>query len=257
MVIPMDQLMAALTAFLWPFLRIGGLVMVAPIIGVRSVPVLWRLGLTALLTMVAWPLLPPASPPEPTSAAGVALVANQVLIGLALGFTVRLVFAAVEMGGSVIGQTMGLGFSQMMDPANGTAVPVVSQFYNVMATLIFLVLDGHLVLIDVLIDSFAVLPIAAGDSPAGGLWVLVSWGAWIFKGGMLIALPAVCAMLLVNIAFGVMMRAAPQLNIFAVGFPVTLMLGFIFILTSLVLFLPQFTELADGAFVTMRRILTE
>lgn len=249
--------MARMTDFLWPFFRIAALLMVVPIIGVRSVPASWRVGLAALITVVAYPLLPSAPQVDPVSAAGILTLAGQIAIGLALGFMVRLVFAAVEMGGNIIGQTMGLGFAQMMDPANGITVPVVSQFYNVMATLIFLALDGHLILIDILVDSFHVMPVAVTTPISGGLWLLVSWGAWIFKGAMLIALPAVSAMLLVNIAFGVMMRAAPQLNIFAVGFPVTLMLGFVFILVSLTLFLPQFTGITEDAFLTMQRIVSE
>lgn len=249
--------MARMTDFLWPFFRIAALIMVVPIIGVRSVPASWRVGLAALITVVAYPLLPSAPQVDPVSAAGILILAGQIAIGLAMGFMVRLVFAAVEMGGNIVGQTMGLGFAQMMDPANGITVPVVSQFYSVMATLIFLALDGHLILIDILVDSFHVMPVAATTPISGGLWLLVSWGAWIFKGAMLIALPAVSAMLLVNIAFGVMMRAAPQLNIFAVGFPVTLMLGFVFILVSLTLFLPQFTSITDDAFLTMQRIVSE
>lgn len=249
--------MARMTDFLWPFFRIAALIMVVPIIGVRSVPASWRVGLAALITVVAYPLLPSAPQLDPLGAAGILVLAGQIAIGLAMGFMVRLVFAAVEMGGNIVGQTMGLGFAQMMDPANGITVPVVSQFYSVMATLIFLALDGHLILIDILVDSFHVMPVAVTTPITGGLWLLVSWGAWIFKGAMLIALPAVSAMLLVNIAFGVMMRAAPQLNIFAVGFPVTLMLGFVFILVSLTLFLPQFTGLTDDAFLTMRRIVAE
>ncbi|MDX9741506.1 MAG: flagellar biosynthetic protein FliR [Gammaproteobacteria bacterium] len=254
MVIPMDELMARMTDFLWPFFRIAALLMVVPIIGARSVPGIGRVGVAALITLVAYPMLPPAPTVDPFSAPGLAILAGQVLIGLAMGFMVRLVFAAVEMGGNIVGQTMGLGFAQMMDPSSGVTVPVVSQFYNLMATLIFLALDGHLIVIDILIDSFHVMPVVTEAGLSGGLWMLVSWGVWIFKGAMLIALPAVSAMLLVNIAFGVMMRAAPQLNIFAVGFPVTLMLGFVFILVSLTLFLPQFSGITDDAFQVMQRI---
>jgi flagellar biosynthetic protein FliR len=254
MVIPMDELMARMTDFLWPLFRIAALLMVVPIIGVRSVPALGRIGLAVLITLVAYPLLPPAPAVDPFSAQGLAILAGQIIIGLAMGFMVRLIFAAVEMGGNLIGQTMGLGFAQMMDPSSGVSVPVISQFYNLLATLIFLALDGHLIVINILVESFRVMPVATMDGLSGGLWLLVSWGAWIFKGAMLIALPAVSAMLLVNIAFGVMMRAAPQLNIFAVGFPVTLMLGFVVILVSLTLFLPQFTGITDDAFVVMRSI---
>jgi flagellar biosynthetic protein FliR len=253
-VIPIDELMARMTDFLWPLFRIAALLMVVPIIGVRSVPALGRMGLAVLITLVAYPLLPPAPTVDPFSAQGIAILAGQVVIGLAMGFMVRLLFAAVEMGGNIVGQTMGLGFAQMMDPSSGVSVPVISQFYNLLATLIFLALDGHLIVINILIQSFHVMPVVTTAGLSDGLWTLVSWGAWIFKGAMLIALPAVSAMLLVNVAFGVMMRAAPQLNIFAVGFPVTLMLGFTFILVSLTLFLPQFTGITDDALLVMQRI---
>lgn len=255
--IPLDELTARMTGFLWPFFRITALIMIVPILGVRSVPAAYRIGLGALITLVAMPLLPPAPAVDPASAEGLLITACQILIGLAMGFVVRMVFSAIETGGSIVGQTMGLGFAQMMDPANGVTVPVVSQFYSVMAVLVFLALNGHLILIEILVASFQVIPVSARGVGEGGLWLLLSWGAWIFKGAMIIALPAVAAMLLVNVAFGVMMRAAPQLNIFAVGFPVTLMLGFVFILVSLTMFVPQFMELLDDAFLTMRGVVLE
>lgn len=254
MTIPAAELTGWMTGFLWPFFRITALIMIVPILGVRTVPTMYRVGLGALITLVALPLLPPGPAIDPVSPEGLVVGAAQILIGLAMGFVVRMVFSAIETGGNVIGQTMGLGFAQMMDPANGVTVPVISQFYNVMATLVFLALNGHLVLIDILVASFEVMPVGAAGPGESGLWLLLTWGGWIFKGAMLIALPAVSAMLLVNIAFGVMMRAAPQLNIFAVGFPVTLMLGFVFILVSLTMFVPQFTDLLDRGFIVMRNV---
>ena len=182
---------------------------------------------------------------------------RQVLIGLAIGFLVRLTFAAVELAGNLIGQTMGLGFAQMMDPANGVTVPVVSQFYTVLATLIFLVLNGHLILIETLVDSFRTIPVGPATISQAGLWTLLSWGGWIFKGALIISLPALAALLLVNAAFGVMMRAAPQLNIFVIGFPISLMLGFVFMMLSLPLFVPQFSSLLDGAFEAVNAMVSE
>lgn len=255
--VPLDQLTAWMTAFLWPFFRIAALIMVVPILGARSVPAPYRIGLAAMITLVVLPLLPAHTAMDPMSEEGLLVAASQILIGLVMGFFVRLVFSAIETGGNVIGQTMGLGFAQMMDPSNGVTVPVISQFYNVMATLVFLALNGHLILIEILVDSFGIIPVSTESISGGGLWLLLTWAAWIFKGAMIIALPAVAAMLLVNIAFGVMMRAAPQLNIFAVGFPVTLMLGFIFIMVSLSMFVPQFMDLMDGAFLAMREAMAE
>lgn len=252
-----QELTQWLTGFLWPFFRIAALVAVAPILGVRVVPMRFRVGIALALTLVIAPVLPPGPQVDPASAEGVLISGAQILTGLAMGFLMRLVFSAVEMGGNLIGQTMGLGFAQMMDPANGVTVPVVSQFYTVLATLIFLVLNGHLILIETLVDSFRAIPVALTSVGAGGLWVLLEWSGWIFKGALIISLPALASLLLVNAAFGVMMRAAPQLNIFVIGFPISLMLGFVFILLSLPLFAPQFSSLAGSAFDAVRSMTAE
>ncbi len=249
------QLIEIIAAYLWPFFRIAALITVAPIWGTRIIPMRARIGLAAALTVIIVPLIESTPRVEPFSLAGIMVTANQVLIGLMMGFMLRLVFSALETGGQMIGMTMGLGFAQMNDPANGVTVPVVSQFYTLLATLIFLALNGHLVLIDVLVDSFRVLPVDDIAIGTGGLWALLGWAGWIFKGAVLIALPTVTALLLVNISFGVMMRAAPQLNVFAIGFPITLTLGFVFMLVSLPVFLPQFEGLMDNAFLSLAEML--
>jgi len=153
-------------------------------------------------------------------------------------------------------QTMGLGFAQMNDPANGVTVPVVSQFYIIMATLLFLALNGHLVVIDVLAESFTMLPVSMQGISPDGIWMLIEWSSWIFTGAVLMSLPVVVALLLINVAFGVMMRAAPQLNVFAVGFPLTLTFGFIFMWASLEIFLPQFNNLFEHALMTVGNMLS-
>jgi flagellar biosynthetic protein FliR len=146
---------------------------------------------------------------------------------------------------------MGLGFAATIDPQNGVQVPVVSQYFLIMATLVFLALNGHLVLLETVVESFYLWPIAAGSLPENMMMHVVTWIAEVFKGALLIALPAVAAILLVNLAFGVMTRAAPQINIFAVGFPITIIAGFIMILLSLPVFLPQFTTLLEAGFLQM------
>lgn len=255
MTIPAEQLEGWITGFLWPFVRIAALVMAAPVLGTRVVPMRLRAGLALAVTLVVMPVLPPPPPVDPVSAEGVLIIVSQVLVGLAMGFMIRMVFSAIETGGHVIGQTMGLGFAQMMDPANGIAVPMVSQFYSVIVTLVFLVLNGHLILIEVLAGSFQAIPVAPHGIAQAGLWTMLSWAAWIFKGAVLVALPVVVALLLVNVAFGVMMRAAPQLNIFAVGFPISLTLGFVFMFVSLPAVIPQFSRLLEGAFTALHAIM--
>ncbi len=257
MSIALEQLTAWMTGFLWPFFRVAALITMVPLLGMRTIPITFRVGMAVALTLVIMPLLPPTPAIDPVSAEGLLITVCQVLIGLAMGFFIRLVFSAIETAGGVIGMTMGLGYAQMMDPVNGIAVPVVSQLYTIMATLIFLALNGHLILIEILADSFHVIPVAPESISEGGLWMLLGWAGWIFKGAVIISLPAVAALLLVNISFGVMMRAAPQLNIFAIGFPVTLMLGFVFMLVSLPMFLPQFSGLLDNAYFSIRGMLVE
>ncbi len=257
MTIALEQLTVWITGFLWPFFRVAALITMVPLLGMRTIPVTFRIGLAIAITLVIMPLLPPVPAIDPVSSEGLVIIACQLMIGLAMGFFIRMVFSAIETAGGVIGMTMGLGFAQMMDPVNGITVPVVSQLYTIMATLLFFTLNGHLILIEILADSFYVIPVAPAAINEGGLWLLLNWAGWIFKGAIIIALPAVAALLLVNISFGVMMRAAPQLNIFAIGFPLTLMLGFIFILVSLPMFYPQFSNLLDGAYFSIRGMMVE
>lgn len=245
-----EELIAFIAGYLWPFIRIAALITVIPILSAQVVPKRIKIGIAAALTIIIAPTLGPMPSVEILSADGVLICIYQMVIGLAMGFTIRVIFSAFETGGHVIGQTMGLGFAQMVDPSNGIAVPVVSQFYTVVGTLLFLGLNGHLIMIDVLAESFQTMPVTAHTISSTGLWSIMTLSGWIFKGAVLISLPAVSALLLVNIAFGVMMRAAPQLNIFAIGFPLSLTLGFVFILVTLPMFLPQFTDLLDKAFFT-------
>lgn len=244
-----------LGSFLWPLFRIAALFSVMPVIGGRTVPVRIRLGLSVIVTVLVFPTLPPAPAFDALSPVTILIIAQQVLIGLMMGFALRLVFSAIENGGQVVGMMMGLGFASMIDPQNGIQVPVVSQFYTLLITLVFLALNGHLVLIEVLAGSFQTLPIAPQGVSPTTLWQLLEWAKWIFSGALLIAFPAIGAMLVVNMAFGVMTRAAPQLNIFVVGFPITLLTGFVIMMLALPSSLPQFRNLIDGAFGLVHRIV--
>jgi len=227
------ELTSWLATLLWPFMRIGAMFAAAPIFSARSVPVRIRILLAFMIASVLVPVLP--EPPAVDLISGEALIisVHQVLIGVAMGFIVQLVFAAFVIAGQSIAMAMGLGFASIIDPQNGVQVPVVSQAFLIMVTLVFLALNGHLVLIDMLAKSFENIPVGMMVPSRDGLWQLVNWGSDMFAGGMLVALPAVAALLLVNLAFGVTTRAAPQLNIFAVGFPVMIMVGLSFIILTL------------------------
>ena len=243
-------------AWLWPFLRISALVTAAPVFGNRQVPARIRLGVALTLTLAIAPVLPPMPLVDPLSASAPVIAMQEVVIGTALGFALRLVYIVLEVGGQLIAQMMGLGFASLVDPQNGIDVPIVSQLYIMFATLLFLTLDGHLAIIEVLADSFVTLPVAAQGLGPNRLWVLVGQAGWVFSSAVRMALPAIAALFMVNLAFGVMTRAAPQLNIFGVGFPLTLMFGFGVILLTLPTTLTELGSLLDSSIAFARSMLS-
>lgn len=237
--------------FLWPLVRVSAFFMVAPIIGTQLVSARIRLILALLLVMAIAPQLGAMPMVDPLSPLSVVLIAQQLLIGLALGFFLQLLIHTFVMSGQIIATKMGLGFASMNDPANGVIVTVVSQFYLMMVTLLFLALNGHLVMIEILVESFTVMPVGA---EIGGtrFFGLVEWGSWMFAAAALMALPAVTALLIINCTLGVITRAAPQLNIFAIGFPLMLTLGLVILWVSLSMTLPQFERYSAAALTAMR-----
>ena len=255
MLLTSAQMSAWLGDFLWPLTRVAMVFTVAPIFGGRLVPIKMRVLTALVITAVLVPVIPAAPAVDPLSAEGVLITLQQLLIGLALGFMLQMVFSAMVIGGHTIALGMGLGFASMVDPQNGVNVPVVGQYYTTIATLLFLALDGHLMLISVLSESFHSMPVAVDGLSRQSLWDVVAWASRMFAGGVLIAMPAITALLLTNIAFGVITRAAPQLNIFGVGFPLTLTLGFIIMFITLPALVPQFGDLLGEAFDLLRGLV--
>ncbi|TQV84185.1 flagellar type III secretion system protein FliR [Exilibacterium tricleocarpae] len=238
----------------WPLIRIGALFMAMPIIGTRIVSVRVRVVLAVAVTLIVVPLLPPLPAVAGLSLQSLMIVVQQVLIGLAMGFVLQVVFQLFVLGGQFIAMKMGLGFASMNDPANGVVVTVVSQYYLILTTLLFLSVNGHLVVIEVLVESFNTLPIAATGLTAQHFFELADLGAWMFTRATLIALPVLTSLLVVNLAFGVMSRAAPQMNVFAVGFPITLILGLLLMWLSLVSFLPNYQLFIGEGFAFLHQL---
>jgi flagellar biosynthesis protein FliR len=227
------EISAWIGSFLWPFFRIGAMLMAAPVFGTRTVPRRVRFGIAVVLTATIAPLLPPMPVTDPLSPGGILVIVQQVLIGVALGFMLRVAFTVFELVGEMVSHLMGLGFASMIDPQNGVSVPVLGQFYVLLATLVFLSLNGHLLWIEVVADSFRTLPVGAAGLEANGAWAIVSFGGSMFAWAMQLALPVVAALLVINVSFGVLTRAAPQLNLFSVGFPASMLLGFVLVAVSL------------------------
>ncbi|MET3130568.1 flagellar biosynthetic protein FliR [Oxalobacteraceae bacterium GrIS 1.11] len=220
-------------ALLWPLARILGLISASPLYGNASVPASVKIGFGILLAMIIGPTVPALAAADPMSLAGFLILVQESLVGLAMGFTIRLVFAAVEMAGEISSLTMGLGFATFFDPQSQGRSSAISQFLALLATMAFLAVNAHLLLLSALAESFVTLPISASPFGAGGFKHLVDYGARIFSSGLQISLPIVAALLLTNIALGILTRAAPQLNLFGIGFPITLTVGLLVIGMSL------------------------
>jgi flagellar biosynthetic protein FliR len=244
------QLSSWLVAFIWPFTRILGLIAAAPVTSGPQFPTRTKIALAFLISVVIAPTLPAPPSIDPGSWAGLATLARELAIGLVLGFMMRLVFVAVEMAAEMIGLQMGLGFAQFYDTQMAAPVPVLGRFFGLAATLTFLAINGHLLLFSVLAETFHTLPV--GGSLQAGFWqVAVASGGQFIYTALSLALPVIAALLVTNLALGVLSRAAPQLNIFAVGFPITLMLGFVATLLSIPYFLPLFEQLVQRSADTL------
>ena len=224
--IPIAQLVDGLVIYIWPFVRVGAFLMVMPLVGGSFVPMKVRLLLAVALTLVLAPVIPTTPSLDVLSAAGLVTVIQEVAIGVAMGFLVQLVFDAIALGGQVIGMSMGLGFAVFLDRARGVNIPVLGQLFLMLGMLAFLSLDGHLAMIQLLADSFHAWPIAGAGLSMPIMSAILRWTGQMFVFAMKISLPAITAILVVNLSFGIMSRAAPTLNLFAVGFPVAMLLGF-------------------------------
>src|SRR5690554_2243767 len=215
---------------MYPFARISGLLMVMPLLGTRMVTARVRLLLAVTITLVIVPVLPPLPAVDALSVASLVIILQQLLIGIALGFVIELVTQIFVIAGQLMAMQTGLGIATTVDPSHGSSVVVISQWLLFMASLVFLSLNGHLVMIEILVDSFRTLPIGFDGFGAQHFGLIVTWSSWMFAAAVVIAIPVMTALLIVNLSFGVMARAAPQLNVFALGFPVTMIVG-LFILS--------------------------
>jgi flagellar biosynthesis protein FliR len=252
------QLNGWLTAFLWPFVRIIALIGTAPVLMHMAIPVRVKVALAAFITLIVAPTL--GAMPQVTvfSAAGVWIIVNQFLIGAAIGMTMQVAFAAVDAAGEFIGTQMGLGFAMLYDSRAGGNQVVISRYLNTLAMLAFLVFDGHLQLIGALVTTFQSVPVdvnvVASASHVQGWKLLVGYGASVFSTGLLLSLPIVAAILISNIALGILNRAAPQIGIFSIGFPITMLAGLLLLQLMIPNLMPFFQRIFDTGIGQIGRI---
>jgi flagellar biosynthetic protein FliR len=229
---PLLEIDQTMLAALWPLLRVSGVVLVAPVLSSAYVPIRIRALIAVVLTFVVSPFAgdPPAV--AALSPSFILIVLRELAIGFSIGFLLRLVIEVAIVGGQILATSMGLHFATVIDPHQG-GTPTLSQFYVIVATLLLLATNTHLALIDILARSFELLPIASASFGAEQAWLTLEFGGRMFAGGLQLALPSVAAILMVNVAFGVVSRAAPTLNLFAVGFPVAMFVGFLVMVLSI------------------------
>jgi len=229
--IELATLMDHFYKLMWPMLRISAMLMTAPIFSLNAlnlrIRILFGLALTVMVyPLHDWPVI------DPLSGNGLLEVANQITLGVLMGLTLQVVVAAVLVAGQTISNSVGLSMATLIDPNSGN-VPVLSQFLIVMATLIFIGLGGHALLIGMVMESFNTMPVGKSLLSPSAWTALAAWSSMIFLGALLTALPVVVTMLFINIGLGITTRAAPALNIFSVGFPALLLAGFAVMMMSL------------------------
>ncbi len=245
------QISTWVASFMLPLFRVGAVLMTMPVFGTTLMPRRIRLYFALAITVVITPGLPPMPQVNPLDLSGLLLIAEQILIGALLGFSLQLFFQAFVVAGQIISIQMGMGFASMVDPTNGVSAAVIGQFLTMLVTLLFLGMNGHLVVFEILTESFTTLPVGSGML-INHFWEMAGKMGWVLGAALLLVLPAITALLVVNIDFGVMTRAAPQLNIFSIGFPLTLVLGLVIFWVSLGDILNQYQPLATEALQLLR-----
>lgn len=245
------QISEVISHYVWPVARVTGFVLAMPLIGTKLVPSKVKIIFVICLTYISSFLL--KNPPivELISVQAVIILGQEFIIGLLMGFMIKLVFNAFIFGGQIMAMQSGLGFASLVDPQNGSQVPVLGQLFLMIVSLLFLASNGHLMLIDLFINSFILLPINSDILVSARSGFVVNYATILFAGGVALALPAVVALLIVNFTFGTMTRSAPQLNIFSIGFPLTMVLGLFIISICMTFVLHHFNQLMGHALTAL------
>ncbi|GGD72822.1 flagellar biosynthetic protein FliR [Lacimicrobium alkaliphilum] len=244
-----------LADLLLPFMRIAGLFAAMVGISAKTVPPPVRALLTLFLSLVIMPLVPPVPIDEMVSVGTWVLVIQQLIIGIAIGFISTLVLNTFVIAGQIVAMQTGLGFASIVDPVNGINVPAVGQFYLILATLLFWAFDGHLTMIRMIVMSFEAFPIGEAWFQPQQFKALAHWGGWMFVAALTLSLAPIVSLLLINLAFGVMTKAAPQLNVFTIGFAIAQIAGLIIIWLTMDNFTHHFEVQWERATLFMCQLL--
>jgi flagellar biosynthesis protein FliR len=240
--------------FFWPFVRIAGYVMVAPLMAHNAIPTRVKLGFSVVVSVLVAPLVQVPDVPI-VSLQGVGLIIEQLLIGVAMGLCMKMVFAAVQAAGEYIGMQMGLGFATMYSADTGANSVVISRLLDILALLLFLAIDGHIMMIRILADTFVELPIGQIEFNPNAWKMVALYASTIFSSGFLLALPMLTALLLMNLAMGILNRSAPQLTVFSIGFPLTLLVGMVLLMVLMMNLGPYMDGLFYNAMTFVQKLV--
>lgn len=251
-----SQLVFWISQLFWPLARVLALIMTAPLLSEKAISRKVKIGLGLMITYVLLPSLPPTNVTL-FSVGGFWLLIQQILIGMAIGFTMQFAFAAVRTAGEVIGLQMGLSFATFFDPASRLNMPVLARFLDMLTMLLFLSFNGHLWLISMVADSFHTLPIGGDPINGNAFLALTKAASLIFLNGLRLALPLITLLLTLNLALGLLNRVSPQLSVYAIGFPITLSIGIVFISLMMPLLAPFCEHLFSEVFDLLASVLSE
>lgn len=227
------QILSWLASIFWPMLRISALFLAMPVLGNKQLSTQVKALLALAIAILIAPMLDPPPMVELFSGEALLIFVQQILIGVVMGFSLQMVMGSLAIAGEMVGYSMKLGMAKMADPINGVQVPIVTTLYLTLAMLVILAMDIHLVLIELLVQSFEVFPIGTQGITTDSFWAMIGWGTSMYEYGLLMSIPIIGAILLLDLAQGVMQRAAQQFQIFAVGFPITLIAGLVLIWITL------------------------
>lgn len=245
MTITEAQLTTLIASVFWPMVRIGALFTAMPVIGNKQLSVKVKVLLSLAVALIVAPTLETPPLVDVFSGAAVLILVNQIIIGIVMGFSLHMVLGSLAIAGEIVGYSMKLGMAKMADPINGVQVPIVTMLYLTLAMLIILAMDIHLIMIQLLVDSFTVFPVGVEGISTDTFWRLVGWGTRMYEIGLVMAMPILGALLLLDVAQGFMQRAAQQFQIFAVGFPITVLGGMILIWVTLPAVMDNFVLAMD------------
>lgn len=248
------ELMSWIGTVWWPFVRLSALLWAMPVFDNPAVIPRARILLAVFLSFLLGPALPAMPAVDPFSLDALVMTFEQLAFGLMMGLAVRMLFEVLALTGLLLSMQMGLSMAMMMDPGSGDSTSLLGHLFWVMTALLFFSLNGHLLTLAVLVDSFTLWPVGTGLYQLN-IGVLLQLFGWMFAAALLVALPAIIAMLLVNLTFGVATRAAPSLNLFVLGFPMTLLLGFVCVFLTLSQTGTQFAALTSHVLLSMRQVM--